>query len=63
MEEIAIWIMNNKIALDERCWSCDGGRKEPSIMDGEICMCGGKKFILTDAGESIIDLVKRHKAH
>jgi len=28
-EEITINILNNEISLDQKCWCCDGGEKNP----------------------------------
>lgn len=55
--EIILCIMNNKTWLDEICFRCenDDNKKRDCIS------CKGKGFILTDEGEAIIDLIKRHK--
>ena len=63
-EEITINILNNEISLDQKCWCCDGGRKEPdkSFQDvNGICeQCNGTHFIPTSMGISILAFMKRH---
>lgn len=66
MAENKITILNNDIVLDASCWNCDGTGKlhdatNPWRLDNGDCeRCKGKGFQLTDEGEAIIALVKRH---
>ena len=59
---ISIDILNNNVKLENECWCCSDTEKEPMYKndDGTCEKCGGTKFVLTDAGEAIINLVKRH---
>ena len=63
-EEITINILNNEISLDQKCWCCDGGEKEPMKefqSESGICQhCNDSGLILTDVGSAIIKLVRRH---
>jgi hypothetical protein len=57
-DPITITLLNNEIYLDEYCWKC--------IQDGEVILkdcpeCNNKRFILTDDGYSIVELLQRHK--
>ena len=55
---IIMEVMNNEIALDEKCWACD---LEWMKVDGLTCgVCKGTGFEPTDAGRAIIALVERH---
>ncbi len=68
MDEIEVYILNNQVQLDIRCWNCDGGKltsethSNPVFFDADgVCEhCSGTGYILTPVGESIIKLVKRH---
>ncbi len=44
--------------LDERCWSC---KNSPARR--EFCeYCNGAGYILTPAGEAMLDFIARHSA-
>ena len=64
--EDIIWIniLNNPVDLDRECWCCDKGQKTPEanfLNKNGICTeCKGKGFMLTEEGEAIMDLIKRH---
>ena len=64
-EEITADILNNKENLDEKCWVCESvkeGKDMSNWMEDGVCVhCNGTGFQLTDLGQSIIDLIKRHK--
>lgn len=61
---IELDILNNTIYLDQECWVCEGGTREPLEGWGETdstCEnCHGTGFELTHAGEAIMDLIRRH---
>lgn len=58
-ESIVIFVLNNEIRLDGFCWNCKGAGKEPN--EDSICSwCNGTGYQLTDVGQGIIDLIKRH---
>ena len=63
-ECITIKILNNNVALDQSCWSCDGGKQKPDLIfadENGICeQCNGTGYILTSVGESILKLIERH---
>lgn len=67
-EPITITLLNNDISLDRICWVCEGGkikyskkaRHQGFWVDGACDMCKGKGYILTEAGQGVIDLIKRH---
>ena len=54
---ISIEILNKEIFLDRECWACDGGRRRE---DGICGRCNGRHYVLTEIGEAIMELVKRH---
>lgn len=74
--QIQIEILNNKIDLDYPCWNCvehtsghGYGYEEPQEIcgykkgyeNGEHCArCNNTRFELSEEGQAIIDLVKRH---
>lgn len=66
-DPISAEILNNRVALDELCWCCEGeGRPMPknetfALKDGSCEICKGVGYTLTDLGYEIIRLVKRHK--
>lgn len=65
-DSIVMTILNNKVALDNECWNCDGGRCVRHNNDGlwtnGVCdICKGIGYELTEAGEAIIQLINRHK--
>lgn len=76
-EQVVIDILNNQVALDSPCYHCTDVNtyrgyddNSPLTHCGPIdhaaefkdCeWCDNKRFILTDAGEGIMDLIKRHK--
>ena len=70
MDIICMSILNNEVALDEVCWCCEGGTVDPSkpeyvnakpFFTGGVCdICRGTGYKLTDAGQAVMDLVKRH---
>ena len=62
LDEIKIDILNNDVSLDTECWSCDRNRKTPEFKkdDGTCEQCNGIGYTLTNVGEAIIKLVKRH---
>lgn len=70
MDIIYMSILNNEVALDEVCWCCEGGTVDsskpeytnikPFFEDGACTICKGVGHRLTDAGQAVIDLVKRH---
>jgi len=58
-ESIKLPILNNSTVLDYKCWNCVGTGKDKESK--EVCgWCKGMGYILTDAGEAILNLVKRH---
>lgn len=61
-QEIEIDILNNKIFLDEECSICNCGRTKPNSSSiNERCRrCNGIGYVLTDVGEGIFNLIKRH---
>lgn len=56
----------DEIHLDEQCWSCNpeyfhkGHNTSEPDENGKCGICHGKGFVLTEAGEAILELVKRH---
>ncbi len=64
-EPIVLRIMNNDVMLDEECWVCEGGSKDPQPNwrgENGVCEnCKGSGFELTSNGEKILELLKRHK--
>ena len=74
MPQIQIEVLNNKVDLDHPCHNCvtyisngyHGGPNELSgwrkgYENGEHCkQCDNKRFYLTEEGQAIMDLVKRH---
>jgi len=67
-------VINFEIALDMECWACKGKKeitqkKEVypyNVYDEEndvygCCECNGKGYCLTENGESIINLLERHR--
>jgi len=67
-------VINFEINLDMECWSCKGKKeitkkKEVypyNVYDQEndvygCCECKGKGYRLTENGESIINLLERHR--
>ncbi len=67
-EPITITILNNEVCLEHKCWVCDGGeikysKKAPhqGFWTKGVCnMCEGRKYVLTEVGEAIVELVKQH---
>lgn len=73
-ESIQIKILNNAVSLDRPCWKCtrtdaiwasEGALRitelEEEFENGEHCsVCNNRRFTLTDAGEAVMNLVKRH---
>ncbi len=64
-DPITATILNNEVALDYPCWSCDGGTEKDAEgkglwTDGVCDVCKGKGYKLTDVGEAIMELVKRY---
>lgn len=64
-DAIVLKILNNLVSLDTGCWNCArtgrANEKNTYRMDDGSCeICKGKGFQLTDEGEAIIALVKRH---
>ena len=61
-DSIKLKILNNEVDLDCRCWACDGDKPDETWKneDGSCSKCNGTGFQLTDAGDAIMDLVKRH---
>jgi hypothetical protein len=56
-------IGGSTIVLDEECWSCTRTKDGKPLMmeeDGTCSICHGEKFILTEAGQRVIDFVRRH---
>jgi len=76
MPQVQIEVLNNTIDLDHPCYQCvessDGHNyygTEPrettgwkkGYENGEHCkMCNNTRFVLTEEGQAIMDLVKRH---
>jgi len=68
-EEIEIYILNNRIQLEEECWNCEGGKLTSKTHTHPIFFnvygicehCEGTGYILTPVGEAIMKLVKRHR--
>ena len=70
MNEIIMEVLNNDVPLDKECWVCAGGIVDPKkpehvnvanfFTDGVCDMCNGVGYKLTDAGQAVMDLVKRH---
>lgn len=63
-DEIYVEILNNKVYLDRECWNCVKGQplKDDTFFDefGVCEICKGVGFELTESGQAIIDLMKRH---
>ncbi len=64
-EPITTIILKNEVALDKKCWNCDGGRcvmhnNDGLWTDGVCDICKDSGHILTEAGQAVIDLVERH---
>ena len=62
-EEIYFEVLNNKVYLDQRCWAYRKGVPNNNTFVDEfgVCeICKSSGFILTDAGQAIMDLMKRH---
>ncbi|KKM83852.1 hypothetical protein LCGC14_1305050 [marine sediment metagenome] len=69
-DPIVISVLNNNVALDKLCWCCEGGIVDPSkskyanaasfFTEGVCDMCEGVGYELTDAGQAVMDLIKRH---
>jgi len=59
--------VREEVHLDKYCWSCRTffGRNTKTISmkdeNGECDICNGSGFVLTNNGEAIINLIKRHK--
>ena len=69
-ESIVMEVLNNKVPLDQKCWCCVGGAVDPKkpehvnvahLFTADDCdICNGVGYTLTDAGQAVMDLVKRH---
>jgi len=65
-DRISIIVLNNASDLDKPCWNCSGGQADPKKnspfwTDEGVCeICDGVGYELTDAGEAILKLIKRH---
>ena len=66
VKPIELDILNNKVALDEVCWACDGSGKPIgedkwlSGYDGKCSICGGKGSQLTDNGQAILEFINKY---
>lgn len=51
-----------QIHLEDKCWSCDGGTREPRLKndDGKCDICGGRGLKLTEAGEVFAEFLRRY---
>lgn len=61
--------IEHRVMLEEACWSCKGetgvvrhrsGSQDYPYEDGSCCICHGLGATLTEAGEMIIQFLKRH---